>query len=245
MTEHREVRVFPAAVDLFQAAAEEFAHRASIAVESTGRFSVALSGGSTPKGLYSLLASGSIQNIPWDRIYFFWSDERHVPPDHSDSNFKMAYETLLSKISARPENIFRIESELDAELAAKKYEQVLIEFFRLKSGEFPNFDLILLGLGPDGHTASLFPDTSALNETNRLVVANWIEKLKTERITFTFPVLNHAKCVMFLVTGSDKVAPLREVFEKGEQGPPAGRVHPVDGKLLWFLDSEAASELHI
>jgi 6-phosphogluconolactonase len=176
-------------------------------------------------------------------VYFFFGDERHVPPDDSESNFRMANESLLSKIHARPENVFRIHAELDAETAARSYEEQLTRFFGLNHGEFPRFDLIMLGLGPDGHTASLFPGSKALGEKQKLVVANWVEKFKTNRITFTYPVLNRAACVMFMATGADKAEAVRRVFEEKRQGPPAGAVEPVDGRLLWFLDRDAAAEL--
>ncbi len=168
-----EIRILKNAADLFEAAAAEFAAQASAAVRANGKFTVALSGGSTPKTLYSLLATKP--GIPWDKIHFFWGDERHVPPDHPESNYRMANEALLSKVPARAENIFRIHSEeKDAAAAALQYEQTLKDFFHLSPGKFPRFDLIFLGVGPDGHTASLFPGTSALTEKHRLVVANWV-----------------------------------------------------------------------
>src|SRR4051794_756637 len=157
---------------------------AGSAVQTSGRFTVALSGGSTPKGMYSLLASGAYPNIPWNKVFFFLSDERNVPPDDPDSNFRLANEALLSKI--RAQHVYRVPTEVnDAESAARSYEQTLMDVFQLAPGEFPRFDLLLLGLGPDGHTASLFPGSAALQEKKRLVVANWVEKFKTDRITFT------------------------------------------------------------
>ena len=201
MPPQTEIRVLEDSAELFEAAAAEFAVQASDAVQAAGGFTVALSGGSTPKRLYSLLATKG--SIPWEKIWFFWGDERHVPPDHPDSNYRTAYEALLSRVPVRQENIFRIHGEeKDAEAAAHQYEQTLKDFFHLSPGKFPRFDLILLGMGPDGHTVSLFPGTSALNENNRLVVANWVEKFQTHRITFTFPVLNTAACVMFVVSGA-------------------------------------------
>jgi len=143
-----------------------------------------------------------------------------------------------------PENIFRVRAEeKDANVVARDYEEALRSFFRLRPGEFPRFDLILLGLGPDGHTASLFPNTPALNETKRLVVANWVEKFKTNRITFTYPVLNYAACVIFLVSGGDKSEIVREVLENPGADLPSQKVHPVNGRLLWLLDNDAASKL--
>jgi 6-phosphogluconolactonase len=239
-----EIRVVNTAVDLFQFAATEFANIAVAAVAARGRFCVALSGGSTPRGLYSLLASGTTPPIPWDKVFFFWGDERHVPPDDPQSNYRMANEALLSKISARPENVFRIPAEeKDAGVAASAYEKTLQGFFHLQSGEFPRLDLILLGIGTEGHTASLFPGTSALEETRRLVVANWVEKLHTDRITFTLPVLNHAACVMFLASGSGKAEIVRQILEGPGEELPAQRVHPSDGRLVWGMDRAAADGL--
>jgi 6-phosphogluconolactonase len=244
MAAAREIRVVNSAADLFQFAAGEFAKTAEEAVAAKGRFCVALSGGSTPKGLYSLLASGATPAIPWDKVFFFWGDERHVPPDDPDSNYRMTHEALLSKIRARPENVFRIPAEeKDASAAAKAYEQTLRDFFHLRPGEFPRFDLILLGIGTEGHTASLFPGTLALEETQRLVVANWVEKLHTDRITFTLPVLNSAVCVMFLVSGAGKAEIVQQILEGSEEELPAQRVHPSDGRLVWLVDRAAGAGL--
>jgi 6-phosphogluconolactonase len=237
-----EIRILKNSQELFEAAAAEFAAQATDAVRARGRFTVALSGGSTPKSLYALLATKP--SIPWDKICFFWGDERHVPPDHPDSNYRMANEALLSKVPLRPENIFRIRAEeKDADAAALQYEQTMRQFFHLSPGEFPRFDLILLGLGPDGHAASLFPESSALNERQRLVVANWVEKFKTYRITFTFPVLNAAAYVIFLASGPGKAAILHEVLENSSANLPSQLVRPTDGKVLWLVDSAAASAL--
>jgi 6-phosphogluconolactonase len=177
---------------------------------------------------------------------FFWGDERLVPPDDAESNYRMARETLLSKVPIPPANIFRVPTEdSDAQAVAESYEQTLRKFFHAGAGEFPRFDLILLGMGPDGHTASLFPESAALQEKSRLVVANWVEKLKTSRITFTLPLLNAARCVAFLVGGMDKATVLREVLEGKAPGEkyPSKLVRPSDGKLIWFVDRAAASEL--
>ncbi len=232
--------------DLFQAAAEEVLRGAADAIAQRGRFAIALSGGSTPKNLYTLIAANASASLPWDRMFFFWGDERHVPPDDPDSNYRMAKETLLSKIPIPPANIFPILAENpDASAAAAAYEQTLRKFFVLAPGEFPRFDLILLGLGPDGHTASLFPETAALQEKSRLVVANWVEKLKTSRITFTLPVLNAARCIAFLVSGIDKAEVLHEALEGNSSGEkyPSKLVQPSDGQVIWFVDRAAASEL--
>ncbi len=232
--------------DLFQAAAEEVLRIATDAVAKRGRFTMALSGGSTPKNLYTLIAANASAALPWAQMFFFWGDERHVPPDDPDSNYRMAKEALLSKVPIPPGNIFPILAEnQDAVAAADAYEQTVRKFFALPPGEFPRFDLILLGMGPDGHTASLFPETAALQEESRLVVANWVEKLKTSRITLTLPVLNAARCVAFLVSGADKAAVLHEVLEGSAPAEkyPSKLVQPTNGKLIWFLDRAAASQL--
>jgi 6-phosphogluconolactonase len=242
MTANREVRILDTAEELFQAAAAEFVGQAEHAIHHSGRFTVALSGGSTPQGLYSLLASGTIPNIPWDKIYFFFGDERHVPPDHPDSNYRMAYESLLSKAPIPQENVFRVPAEDAAVIAAQAYEATLKKFFALAPGEFPRFDLILLGLGPDGHTASLFPGSTGLSEHHRLVIANWVEQFKTYRISFTYPVLNHAACDLFLVEGSEKSKVVGEILN-GDRQYPANHVNPSGGRLLWLLDRAAAAEL--
>jgi 6-phosphogluconolactonase len=232
--------------DLFQAAADEVIHAATAAVAERGRFTIALSGGSTPKNLYTLIAANASTNLPWAQMFFFWGDERHVPPDDPDSNYRMAKEAFLSKIPVPPGNIFRVPAENpDAAAAAEAYEQTLRKFFAAGPGEFPHFDLILLGMGPDGHAASLFPETAALQEKSRLVVANWVEKLGTSRITFTLPLLNAARCVAFLVSGIDKAAALHEVLEGNAPGEkyPSKLVQPSAGKLIWFVDRAAASQL--
>jgi 6-phosphogluconolactonase len=241
-----EIRRLTTPQDLFQAAAEEVIRVASEAVAKRGRFTIALSGGSTPKNLFNLIAANASGSLPWPQIFFFWGDERHVPPTDPESNYRMAQETLLSKVPVPPGNIFRIPTENpNADAAAAAYEQTLRKFFEVDAGKFPRFDLILLGMGPDGHTASLFPETTALQEKSRLVVANWVEKLNTSRITLTLPVLNAARRVAFLVSGADKATVLREVLEGKGPGEryPSKLVQPSDGKLIWFVDRAAASEL--
>jgi 6-phosphogluconolactonase len=243
MHQPAEIRVLNTPQELFQAAAAEFIALAEGAIQDHGRFTVALSGGSTPRGLFSLLASEVVPRLPWDKIFAFWGDERHVPPDHPDSNYLMAREALLAKIAIPAENVFRVPAEnKDPDAAAKTYEETLKSFFGLQPGQLPRFDLILLGLGPDGHTASLFPGSAALAETTRLVVANWVEKFKTFRITFTYPVLNNAANVMFLVSGADKASPVHDVL-KGKGELPAGRVRPENGRVMWLVDRAAGSRL--
>jgi 6-phosphogluconolactonase len=246
MKSSREIRKLATPQELFAAAAEEIVVAANEAVARCGRFTIALSGGSTPKSLFTLLASNARSSLNWEQTFFFWGDERHVPPDDKDSNYRMADEAMLSKIPVSSANVFRVPAENpDADAAALAYEQTLRKFFSLEQGQFPRFDFILLGMGPDGHTASLFPETLALTETSRLVVANWVEKLKASRITFTLPVLNAARRVAFLVSGTDKAAVLRTVLQSDAPGEqyPSKLVQPTDGKLIWFLDGAAASQL--
>ena len=247
MPSTRSIEVFATAADLFHAAAEEFVRAGRAAIGAQGRFTVALAGGSTPKALYSLLAA-NYADFAWSRVFLFFGDERHVLPSDSESNYRMVKESLLAKIAIPAENVFRVPAEnSDASAAAAEYEVEVRRFFGLWSDqpkEFPRFDLILLGMGPDGHTASLFPDSSALDDQSRLVVANWVAKFNTHRITFTFPVLNHAAEVMFLASGPDKADMLHQVLEWRNTPPlPSQRVQPSDGKLLWMLDEAAAAKL--
>jgi 6-phosphogluconolactonase len=245
-TTQPEIRIVNTQADLFQTAAQDFVSLANDAIAARGKFTVALSGGTTPKGMFALLASAAFPSVPWERIFFFWSDERHVPPNDPDSNYRMANEAMLSKVPVPAENIFRIRAEeKDANIAALEYEQTIQNFFCLKPGEFPRFDLIHLGMGPDGHTASLFPGSAGLEEQSRLVIANWVEKFKTFRITFTYPVLNHAACVELLVGGIDKAPAIHEILENPQSGLPAQRVRPTEGRLVWLLDRPAASTLTV
>ena len=246
MSSSVEIRILTTPQELFSTAAEEVVRAANEAVKQRGRFTIALAGGSTPKSLYNLLATNARTALPWDRMFFFFGDERHVPPSDPDSNYRMADESMLSKIPVATANVFRIPAENpDAEAVAEAYEETLKKFFALQPGQFPRFDLILLGMGPDGHTASLFPGTAALQEKKRLVVANWVEKMKTHRITLTLPVLNAAHCIIFLVSGIDKASVLRTVLEEDVSAEqyPSKLVRPRDGKLIWLLDRAAASQL--
>jgi 6-phosphogluconolactonase len=243
MSSPRTIRVLPTPADLFRGAAEEFVRVGRAAISEEGRFTVALSGGSTPRSLYSLLAK-NYADFSWSRTFLFFGDERHVPPTDPDSNYRMVNEALLTKISIPAGNVHRVHAEnLDAAAVASQYEERLRSFFQLQPGGFPRFDLILLGMGPDGHTASLLPDSEALKESSKLVVANWVEKFKAYRITFTFPVLNHAAEVMFLVSGADKAVMVHQVLEGKNTLPfPAQQVEP-EGRLLWMLDEAAAAKL--
>jgi 6-phosphogluconolactonase len=239
-----QVKIVPNSDALAHKAAQEFHRLSEAAVQERGRFSVALSGGNTPRAVYTLLASEH-KELPWDRIHIFFGDERHVPPDHPDSNFRMASESLLSKVPIPEKNIHRIRAELEAEAAAKEYEQELREFFHLTDHDWPRFDLIFLGIGEDGHTASLFPGSKALTEASRRVAANWVEKFQAFRITLTFPVLNHAAEVLFMVSGAGKAQILSEVLRPGNRKYPAQNVQPQNGQLLWLVDQDAGSLLRL
>jgi 6-phosphogluconolactonase len=244
MAELNEVRIFDDPSALMRAAADEIAQNARAAVDERGRFVWALAGGSTPRDLYRLLAGDPYrERMPWNAIHFFWGDERHVPPDHPDSNFRMAREAMLDAVPVPPENIHRVPAEEpDAQRAAADYEATLRAFFALAPGEFPRFDLIQLGLGKEGHTASLFPGGDAVHERERLVVAPWVEAQKTFRVTLTPPVLNHARRAMFLVSGEEKAEALRAVLD-GPREPDLYPAQIVEGNRLWMVDRAAARRL--
>lgn len=231
---------------LSREAAARLVQRANEAVAARSRFTLALSGGSTPRALYlRLAASPWRERIPWKATHVFWGDERCVPPDHPDSNYGMAHTALLAHVPIPAGNVHRLHGEMDPATAAAEYEGVLRAVFGLQPGELPRFDLILLGLGEDGHTASLFPGTAAVHERERLVVAHWVEKLNAYRLTLTPPVLNAAAEVVFLVAGAAKAGVLRQVL-KGEYEPdryPAQIVRPADGTLVWLVDRAAARRL--
>lgn len=236
------------AAALAEATADVIVNAAQEAVRASGRFSLALSGGSTPHGLYTLLATDDRRRaaIAWDKVDVFWGDERHVPPDHPDSNFRMANDALLSHVPIDPAHVWRMKGEYaDASTAADEYERDLRDAFRLRAGEMPRFDLVLLGIGTDGHTASLFPGTPVLTVTERLVASSRVPRLQTDRITLTVPVLNNAACALFQVEGAEKSAVLKDVLE-GPYHPerlPAQVVRPHQGRLLWIVDRSAASRL--
>jgi 6-phosphogluconolactonase len=246
----RDIRILADPVAIARRAADEFVKAASEAVAHHGVFNVAFAGGSTPKSLYALLADDAAYRakIAWDKMRIFFGDERHVPPDHSDSNFRMASEALFSKGLLKPEQIARIKGEYpDTEKAALEYELVLRTYFRLKDGEYPRFDLVLLGMGDEGHTLSLFPGTKALHPGGRMVVRNWVGKFFTERVTFTAETANHANRVMFLITRADKAPALKAVLE-GPYEPeqlPAQLIQPSSGNALWLIDRDAAKMLTV
>lgn len=236
-----QITVFPTASELFVAAADEFFRIVTKALAEHDVANVALSGGSTPRALYELIAERTItetalKTIDWRKVHLFFGDERSVPPTDKESNYRMVRESLLSNASLGATRVHRIHSELPPENAAELYEGDLKEHF---GQELPKFDLILLGLGPDGHTASLFPETAALDVNDRWVVANRVPQQNTTRITFTYPVLNNADEVLFLVAGAEKSEAVRRALIARDV--PAAQVQP-KGKLCWFVD-QAAAEL--
>jgi 6-phosphogluconolactonase len=209
---------------------------------------VALSGGSTPKALDSLLASPAYrERLDLSRIHLFWGDERSVRPDHAESNFRMVRESLLSRIQIPSENVHRMMGEKEPEQARQEYEKHLKQSFRLPPGEVPRFDLILLGLGEDGHTASLFPGSAALNENQRLVATIYVEKLKAQRLTLTLPVINAAAQIIFLVAGQSKSAIVKKLFGADSVGYelPAAKVRPANGIVAWLITQDAAGGLAV
>jgi 6-phosphogluconolactonase len=245
-----EVRILPDAAAIARRTADEFIKAANGAVAARGVFTVALAGGSTPRALYALVADDpSLRaQMPWDKSQFFFGDERHVPPDHKDSNYNMAREAMFSKAPLKPEQIMRIKGEeANTEKAALEYEQTLRAYFQLKDGQLPRFDLVLLGMGDEGHTLSLFPGTKALHPGKRLVVRNWVGKLYTERITMTAAVVNQARQVIFAATKADKALALKGVLE-GPYEPeqlPSQLIQPECGTLLWLVDPAAGSMLSV
>ena len=241
------VEADPAA--LARRAAQYLLEMASESVQARGRARIAISGGSTPKTTFALLADPNEpwrSHMPWDALDLYWVDERCVPPDHADSNYRMTREAMLDHVPLKPEQIHRIEGELDPEAAAARYESELRNGFRLEGAETPRFDLVALGMGPDGHTASLFPHTEAIHELSRLSVANHVPEQKDSwRITLTWPVINHASSVFFLIAGRDKAAVLNEVLT-GRRDPerlPSQLIWPASGILTLILDKAAAALL--
>jgi 6-phosphogluconolactonase len=246
----RKVTVFPDALRLAAAGTAEFYTRSLRARAGNGIFTCGLSGGTTPRTLFSQIAGQSeSRGLPagfWNSIHFFWGDEREVPPDHPDSNFRLAREELFRKVAIPAENLHRIRPEIGgASAAADEYERELKRFFDVGMEAMPRFDLIFLGLGEDGHTASLFPGSAALEESRRWVTVARVERLGASRITMTLPVLNHAACVIFLVSGKSKAPILRRVLCENPNAArlPAATIQPVEGELLWFVDQAAASDL--
>jgi 6-phosphogluconolactonase len=241
-----EIEVFNDAEELAHAAAVRFQTLAKSSVARQGRFSVALAGGNTPRRVYELLATDEFkQQISWPNVHVFFGDERPVPHDHPASNYRMAFEALLSKVPIPVTNVHPMNGVGDLRANARDYESELRSFF--DGASWPRFDLVLLGMGDDGHTASLFPDSRALNENHNWVVANWIESLSEFRVTLTAPAINAAANVIFLVAGEKKAERLYEVL-RGPSQPanlPAQLISPNEGFLCWMVDAAAATRLQV
>jgi 6-phosphogluconolactonase len=239
-----EVRILPDLEALSREAGALLVELANDSIASKGRFVVALSGGVTPRRMYSLLGGTPFRDqVDWGHVHFFWTDERCVPEGDEASNFKRADDLFLSKVLVPKENIHRMKGEEEPAKAAEDYEREIREFFG-KPG-YPNFDLVLLGLGEDGHTASLFPESESLHEKRKLVIPIYLKRPSLNRITLSLPVLNSAKDVLFLVAGESKVPIIRKVLGEGghKESYPAGLIQPVNGKVTWLIDQEAASKL--
>ena len=241
-------QVWPSSAEVAMASARLFASRVEHAVNQRGVARIAISGGSTPQATFKLLADPAqpfLNTIPWDKIQLFWVDERCVAPDNPESNYGVCRDLLLSKVPLPEKNVFRMEGELDPEEAAARYESTLRNVMKLEGAESPAFDLVALGMGPDGHTASLFPHTEAINEIGRLVVANHVPQKDTWRITLTWPVIIQAAEVVFEIEGASKTDVLAEVLT-GPRDPerlPSQLIRPSSGKLLFLLDQAAAAKL--
>ncbi|SNT20720.1 6-phosphogluconolactonase [Granulicella rosea] len=241
-------RVFPTSSEVAFAAAELFASTVAAAVEERGLARVAISGGSTPKVVFALLADPAqpfLASIPWAKLQLFWVDERCVAPTEPDSNYRMTNEQMLSKVPLPAENIHRMEGELDPEVAAARYESDIRNTFKLEGAETPTFDLILLGMGDDGHTASLFPHTEGLDAIAPIVIANHVPQKDTWRISLTWPVINQGREVAFLIEGAAKADVLHAVFTGPYQPEtyPSQLIRPASGRLTLLLDAGAASKL--
>ena len=242
-----ELRVYGDAEQLAQAAAELFVTLAAESIKARGRFRAALSGGSTPRRVYQLLAGNEFKRrLEWDRVDLFWGDERYVGADDRESNYRMTAEALLMHVPIPPANVHRVPTEISpASAAASRYEEDIRECFH-ETSSVPRFDLIYLGLGANGHTASLFPGSATLREQSRLVIADFVDEVKMWRITMTVPLLNHGRTVAFLVEGNQKAEVLRDVL-LGPPNPerlPAQLIVP-QGKLLWMTDEAAARLLSL
>jgi 6-phosphogluconolactonase len=244
-----EYKVVADAAALAGEAAERFTSAAEKAAAQRGRARIAISGGSTPKAAFGLLADPCQpwrQRMPWDKLELFWVDERCVPPDHADSNYRMTREAMLDKVPLKPEQVHRMEGELEPAVAAARYESLLRSSFRLEGAESPRFDLVALGMGPDGHTASLFPHTEAIHEMGRLVTANHVPQQKDSwRLTLTWPVIDQASSVFFLIGGADKAQILYEVLTEPQDPErlPSQLIWPSSGILTLILDQAAAALL--
>lgn len=244
MLQKSQIFIKDNAAQLAREAANIFSAIAGESVTQRGHFSVAISGGSTPRDTHRMLAKEPHRSrVPWDKTHIFWVDERCVPADHPASNYGAAKEDFLDHVPIPGENIRPVRGNVPPEDGATKYQQELIDFFQQEDGEFPVFDLILLGIGMDGHTASLFPGQKALEEKTKLIMAVKGGDPDISRLTMTFPLINRARQILFLVSGKRKAAVVKAILDGGKALLPARYVQPLDGKLMWLLDRDSASEL--
>lgn len=251
MTTNDSILIYPDAQSLFTAAANDFEQSAKLAIAKKNCFSVVLSGGNTPKDFYSILVNQYAQRIEWDKINFFYGDERYVSMDSDENNYHMTEKYLFSKVSVNPKRIFPIDTNHPtALLAAEAYQKTLRQVLQLKPHEFPVFDLVYLGLGEDAHTASLFPETPLVHayaqdniiDKDKWVAAYYVDKLKMDRISLTPPAINHSNNIHFIVSGANKAQAVQAVL-RGNYQPdlyPAQLIKSLHGKTLWYLDEAAA-----
>jgi 6-phosphogluconolactonase len=238
------ITVVDSAAELAEKGAELFRRAAGEAAAARQRFAVAISGGSTPRAMHRLLSTQPYRStIPWSKVHLFWVDERLVPADDPASNYGAARQDLLDRVPLPSGHIHPMTLSDNPSSAASAYQRQLQNFFGRKEGGFPLFDLIILGIGADGHTASIFPTDRSALETSSWVVAVKGGKPNVDRLTLSAPVLNRARCVAFLVAGRNKAEVVKKVLEDENAGLPATRIHPIEGRLLWLLDREAAALL--
>ena len=233
-----EVKIFNNEEQLFNNAAKEITELINFFISKNNKCTWVLSGGSTPNKLYEIICNNYNDKVNWEKVFIFWGDERCVPPENDESNYKSAKIHLLDKLPIPQQNIFRIPGELLPIEAAEIYESELKDFF--PGDGLPSLDILLLGIGKDGHTASLFPEGKALLENNKWVTADFINKLNTWRVTITLPVINNSKNIIFIASGSDKASIVNRVLNDKNASLPAQKVNPLIGKLYWFLEKNAA-----
>jgi 6-phosphogluconolactonase len=238
------IRVCVNVAELVREAAGHIVSTLQEAIRLSGSASFVLSGGATPRSVYDLLGSEEFRDrIEWPKVHIFWGDERCVPPGHPESNFRMANESLIRRIAIPAANVHRIPAERPPQEAARMYQSEIRRVLQLREQERPRFSLVLLGLGEDGHTASLFPRTQALQERLRLVTEVYVESVNGSRVTLTLPAINNARQVVFLVTGKQKARILQAIAATDVPEYPANLIRPASGSLLWMVDADAASQL--
>lgn len=239
----RQLEIVPKKEDLINQAVELFIEAAHKQIQSKGVFTVALSGGGTPKPVYAALAAPeNRERVDWGKVHLFWGDERHVSPEDPQSNYRMVREVLLDQIDIPPGNVHRVPAEMEVRMAAFQYEETLRQFF---DGDWPVFDFVFLGMGQDGHTASLFPESAGLNEDFRWFIANYAPRMETWRLTLSAPAINAARFILVLVEGEAKAARLKAVFSDSSDPyeMPILMIDPVQGEMIWLVDQAAGREI--